>query len=133
VTRDWSLVKHVVVTLAGTFIVAGYPLAAYGTREVATAVFAGAALGTFNILLGYAAIEYAAGKSMSTFVNTVIGGMGVRLLILLGAVGLLVGIVGLHTAALTISLFFFYAVFLVLEILYIQRKVYTSDESRSPR
>lgn len=129
---DWSFPRQISLALTGSFLIAAYPFAAYGDREIFKAVIAGAALSTFNIMLGYIAIEYAFSKSMTTFTNTVIGGMGFRLLLLLAAMLFLVAGVHLHTAALTISLFYFYAVYLVLEILYIQKKVLTktSDDAK---
>lgn len=129
----WTVPTQVLAALIGSFLVAAYPLATYASREVIMGVAAGAILGTLNIMLGYAAIEYAFNKSMTTFTNIVIGGMGIRLALLLGAMALLILVLGFHTAALTASLFYFYAVYLVLEILHIQKKVHstTSDDARA--
>jgi hypothetical protein len=49
--------------------------------------------------------------------------MGVRLVIMLGLLALLIGIFRVHAVALAFSLLGFYAVFLLLEVLFIQRKV----------
>lgn len=124
---------QVVVTLVGSFLLAAYPLALYANREVITAIIAGAVLGTLNIIFGYAAVEYSFTKSMTTFTNTVIGGMGLRLALMLGSMAFLILVLDFHPAALTVSLFYFYAVYLVLEILYIQKKIHstTSDDSRA--
>jgi len=127
--RWWPLLRQIVGILAGTFLLGVYPLAVYGDREIIMAVLAGAALGTLNVLLGFAAIEYAFDKSMTAFTSTLIGGMGIRLLVLLGALALLIAAAGVHVAALTISLFYFYTVYLVVEILYIQKKVQTSSDA----
>ena len=126
----WPLPKQVSLALLASFLLAAYPLAAYADKAVVTAIIAGALLGTFNVMLGYAAIEYAFSKSLTTFTNVVIGGMGIRLALLLGVMAVLILVLNFHTAALTASLFYFYAVYLVLEILYIQKKVHsTSDDS----
>lgn len=123
---NWTLPKQVFTVLAGSLSLAAYPLAAFANRDVIIAITAGALLSTVNILLGYAAIQYAADKSMTTFANTVIGGMGIRLVVLLGIMTFLILVLDFHTAALTASLFFYYAVYLILEILYIQQKVHST-------
>jgi hypothetical protein len=119
----WTLPKQVLAVLTGSALLAAYPLAVYTSREIIAAVAAGALLSTLNIMLGYAAIEYTSGKSMTTFTNTVIGGMGIRLALLLGAMAFLILVLDFHTTALAASLFLYYAVYLVLEILYIQHRI----------
>jgi hypothetical protein len=111
------------VVLIGAVLLLTYPLAKWGTAEILTAVVAGALLSTANVLAGYAAIEYSFNKSYTTFVKAVIGGMGLRMVVMLGALAALIVFGGLHPVALTSSLMGFYAVFLILEILYIQKKV----------
>jgi hypothetical protein len=120
----WTLLKQVITALLGSFLIASYPLALYANQEVIAAVVAGALLGTLNVIIGYTAIEYAFTKSMTTFTAVVIGGMGLRLMLLLGVMVLFILVFNVHTVALTVSLIYFYAVYLILEILYIQKKVH---------
>lgn len=124
-----SFPKQILAALAISFIAAAYPLAAFGSREVILAVAAGAALGTANIFLGYLAIVYGLNKSMSTFMKAVIGGMGVRLLLLIGGLVFFILVLDLHVVALTASLFYFYTVYLALEILFVQKNVQTKSSS----
>jgi hypothetical protein len=119
----WSFPGQILTILGGSLALAAYPLSTYASRDVIIGVAAGAGLGTINIALGYASIQYGLGKSMTKFTGALIGGMGVRLLVVLGLLGLLLGLLDLHAAALTASLFYFYVVFLILEILYIQKKL----------
>jgi len=104
-------------------LVAAYPLLRYGTEPVMFAVLAGTALSTVNVLAGFLTIEYAFDRSYTTFLKAVLGGMGIRMALMLGA--LLVCILGfrLHTLAVTIGMMVPYSVFLVLEILFLQKKV----------
>ena len=104
-------------------LVAAYPLLRYGNEAVIFAVLAGAALSTVNVLAGFLTIEFAFDRSYTTFLKAVLGGMGIRMALMLGA--LLVCILGfrLHTLAVTIGMMVPYSVFLVLEILYLQKKV----------
>jgi hypothetical protein len=54
--------------------------------------------------------------------------MGVRMALLLGVLLVLIRFGGLHAVALTVSLLGFYAVFLVLEVLFIQKKVLIKNQ-----
>jgi len=110
------------LVLCGAVVLLAYPLAVWGTGETLKAVVAGALLSTANVLAGYAAIEYSFNKSYTTFVKAVIGGMGLRMVVMLGALAALIMLGGLHPVALTSSLMGFYAIFLIMEILYIQKK-----------
>ena len=110
-----------VVVLAAALL--GYPLAAWASRATVVAVAAGAALSTLNVLLGYASIRFAFHRSYTTFLKVVLGGMGLRMVIMLGGLGGLIAWAGLEPVPLAASLLGFYAVYLVIEIVFIQRKV----------
>jgi len=130
---NWSFPRQILTTLAISVGASAYPLAHNASREVLTAVIAGAMLSTLNIAAGYAAINYAFNKSMKTFTKVVIGGMGIRLLLLLAAMLFLIAVVRLHVLALSVSMLTFYAIYLALEILFIQKKILlkTSDDTTS--
>jgi hypothetical protein len=98
-----------------------YPLMRWGTPEILWAVAAGAVLSTLNAVAGYLMIDYGFQRSYTTFLKMVIGGMGVRLAIMLGAMLGLIMVAHMHTLALTLSLLGFYAVYLGLEVVFIQR------------
>lgn len=100
-----------------------------GDRELVVPVVVGAALSTVNVLAGFFAVEYSLERSYTTMLKAVLGGMGIRLVVMLGIFILLVKVVGLHAAALVVSLLSFYVVYLVLEVLYIQERV--SHKSKS--
>jgi hypothetical protein len=111
------------LVLACAAALLAYPLAAFAPRDVRSAVAAGAALSTVNVMLGYGAIRYSFDKSHTTFLKAVLGGMGLRLLFMLGAFIALIAVFGMHPVALTVSLLGFYAVFMVLEIVFIQQRM----------
>jgi len=124
VTRiDWSFLKYVLSVLLGSIVLGLYPLGAYGTREVLAAAAVGAALTTANIFAGFITIEYTIEKSMTTFLRVVVGGLGIRLFVLLAAMAVCIRMLGFDVAALTISMFYFYAAYLILEVMYIQKRV----------
>jgi len=109
--------------LLGAGAILAWPLAVYATAEIRAAVAAGAAVAGANVLLGYLAIRYAFGRSYTTFLKAVLGGMGIRLLFMLGVFTLLLVDFGMHAVALTCSLLGFYAVFMILEIVFLQRQM----------
>ncbi|MFN0159547.1 MAG: hypothetical protein ACKVRP_15905 [Bacteroidota bacterium] len=120
---------QVLLTLVVAFAIALYPLMRMDSRDVLIAVIVGALLSTLNVLAGFLAIERTLGRSYEAFLKAVLGGMGVRMLVMLGTLALLMKIVGLHTIGLVISVLSFHVVFLVLELMYIQRRVSTIQKN----
>jgi hypothetical protein len=115
--------RQILMILMVLGALAAYPLARYGSREVIVAVVAGVLLATANVMAGFLSIEYGFGKSYTTFLKVVLGGMGVRMLAMLLVMLLLLMVFHLHAMAFTVSLLGSYLIFLVLEILYLQKKV----------
>ena len=120
---DWSFPRQILLAIAVIVAVGIYPLMVFGTRQMLVASSVGAALMTVNVLLGYFAIEYSFEKSTTIFLQYVLGGMTVRMFCLAGILVVLIKVCELHVGALVASMGIFYAVFLSLEILYIQKKV----------
>jgi hypothetical protein len=120
---DKSFLKQVFYILAVTSVLGIYPLYKFGSVEIITAVVSGMALATFNIFLGYFSIELAFKKSTTKFLKVILGGMGIRLLILLSAMVFFIKVLNFHTLAFTITLLGFYAIYLVIEILFIDKKI----------
>ena len=120
---DTRFPLQVGATLAIAGAIGAYPLLKYGSEEKVLGVALGAGLSTLNVLLGYLAIEFSFEKSYTVFVRSVLGGMGLRLVLMLGLLAAVISLFRVHTLALTFSLLGFYVVFLLLEVLFIQRKV----------
>ena len=120
---DLRFPLRISLVLVSAALILGYPLGVSASPETRMAVVFGAVLATINVGLGYAAIEYAFHRSYTAFLKAVLGGMGVRLVLILGALVVLITQWEVPVLPLTISLFGFYIVFLTLEVLYIQRKV----------
>jgi len=119
---------QVALTLGGISAVALYPLLTWGSAEMLTAAIAGAVLSTGNVLLGFLMIEYGFEKSYTTFLKAVLGGMGVRMALMLAALLVLILACHMHAVALTLSVVLFTMVYLVLEIFYLQRKVEVKNQ-----
>jgi len=124
----WTFPRQIVVALAAICWLASYPLVKYGNGDMIRAAIAGAALATTNVILGYAAIEYSIGKSATTFLKFVLGGMGVRLFGMAGILLVLLNVLKFHVVALVSSLGVCYVIFLTLEIIYIQKRISTRQQ-----
>lgn len=127
-TIDWVFPRRVALVVLGAAALAVYPLMLLGSREILLAAAAGCVLSTVNALAGFVTIEIAFGKSYTAFLKAVLGGMGVRMLLALGVLTILISVYHLHTVALTVSLLGFYVIYLVLEVLYLQKKVMVKNQ-----
>jgi hypothetical protein len=112
---------HVAITSVVGLTVAFFAVAQEG-EEIFRAVVAGAMLSTLNVVAGFLAIEFSFDKSQTTFLKATLGGMGIRVGLMLVVVVALVQLFGFHATALVVSLLSFYMVYLVLEIIYIHKK-----------
>jgi hypothetical protein len=123
VKADWSFLRLVAYCVLGSAGLAYYPLSAYASPEVVEGVVAGGIMGVVNLLLGYTSIEIGFGKSNTTFLKIVLGGMVARMLLMWGALVVMLKWYQFHPASLVFALLFTYVLTLVLEISYLQKKV----------
>ena len=125
---DWSFPRWILATLVILLGGAAYPLTRYGDTDMIRAVLAGTILTTLNVLLGFAAIEYSYERSMTTFFKYVLGGMGVRMMLMGGILVLLIKVFQFPAAPLVASMGILYIIFLTLEVYYIQKKVHSKQQ-----
>lgn len=119
---DGRFLRQVSGALVVVALLLAYPLWAWDSRDVTVAVATGAFLSTLNVIAGAMAIEYAFPRSYTTFLKVVLGGMGVRLGVMLAVMAVLVAVVRMHVLALVCSLGVFTMIYLAMEIAFIQRK-----------
>jgi hypothetical protein len=124
-----SLPAQVLTVILVAAIGGVYPMATLASWETNTALIAGTLLSTLNVLAGYAAIEYSIGRSYTTFLKVVMGGMGIRIAAMLGCFLLCIKVLRLPVIPLSSAMMSFYAVFLILEVLYIQTRYRTKNTS----
>jgi branched-subunit amino acid ABC-type transport system permease component len=120
---DRRFFSGVVVTLLAAVVLSAYPLWKYGSPQAVLAAVAGCMLSVVNAVAGSLTIAYAIDKPSDTFLKAVLGGMGIRLALMLAAFFVLIKVMQLDTLALSVSLLGFYVVFLVLEIVSMQRMI----------
>jgi hypothetical protein len=123
VKLDWRFLRTITLTFVTAIALAAYPLSQFATPEVLRSVTAGILMSAANILLGYVAIERSFGKSHTTFLKYVLGGMVARLFLMWAILLVLLRFFAYHSASLMLTLMFFYAINLVLEIMYLQKRV----------
>lgn len=125
---DKAFPVQILIVLMVLGALAVYPLARYGSREIVEAAVAGALLATANVMAGFLSIEYGFEKSYTTFLKIVLGGMGIRMLVVLVVMLVLLLVFHLQAVAFVVSLLGCYLIFLVLEILYLQKKVIVKNQ-----
>jgi hypothetical protein len=110
------------IALVSTIALAWYPLAVYANENIISSAQIGAILMTLNALAGYLTIEKSFLRENSVFYKYVFGGMIARMFFLCAIFFLIIKLFRIDTTALIASMFFYYVVYTVLEIQYIQKK-----------
>ena len=111
---------QVAVTVVVTALIAAWPLMRYATDEIIIAVVTGALLSTANVLVGFLAIQMTFRGSYTRFLKVVLGGMGIRMAVMLGLLLVLILVARLHAVALTVALVGYSMIYLILEIFALQ-------------
>jgi len=101
-------------------LIAAWPLQRYASGEVVVAVVTGAVLSTVNVLAGFLAIQLTFRGSYTRFLKVVLGGMGIRMAIMLGMLLVLILVAHMHAVALTVALVGYSMIYLILEIFALQ-------------
>jgi hypothetical protein len=117
-----AFIRNVFIASVVTAVLASYPVIVYLSQTQLYSVIAGYFISLINALIGYRMNEAAFNKSVKGFMVLVFGGMGLRILV----VGILLLIVIYYThldsISLVASVFFYYVLFVAIEILYLHKK-----------
>ncbi len=119
---------QVAVTLGVTASIAVWPLMRYASEDVVVAVVTGAVLSTVNVLAGFLAIHLTFQRSYTTFLKAVLGGMGIRMAVMLGMLLVLILVAHMHAVALTVTLVGCSMIYLVLEIFALQKMMEVKNQ-----
>lgn len=95
----------------------------YNDNSITKAILAGFFLGVLNVVMGYISIEYAKNESITKFMKILIGTMGIRLVILISCLFIFINVLKFNTLPFILALFVFYLIFLIFEIVYIEKKL----------
>ena len=114
---------QIILSVIFTFFVAIYPLTHYFAYEVLISVLLGCAVSLTNVFIGYWLIMYSFDKPNRIFFQSVLGGLGLRLLLIGLSIFLLIKFFNINMFGLVVSLFFYYFLFLILEIIFLNKKL----------
>ncbi len=94
----------------------------FRSYDVILGLVYGYILGLIHITIGYFSLVLSAGKNMGDFFKYLVGGMILRIFVLLVIIVFLLKFSSINIISLLISLFIFYFINLTLELNYINKK-----------
>ena len=118
-----SFAKQIAVILLVLWSLGGYPLYLWRGTDVLVAAGVGCAICALNAIAGAGLALWGLRRDHSAFMKVVFGGVGARFIIVLIFFFVALKLVKLHVFALTLSLFFFYLVFQIIEIRFLVKQV----------
>ncbi|MBZ0201911.1 MAG: hypothetical protein IT281_04730 [Ignavibacteria bacterium] len=101
--------------------IAYYPVSVYAERSQINSFIPGYLISLVNALIGYKLSLIAFNKSVKSFMVIVFGGMGIRLLIVVITLLILIQFTTLDPISLAASVFFFYTLFVCIEIFFLHK------------
>lgn len=128
-----SLVRYalLVVLIVGGSLVALWPILRASLDEAdRRAALVGGALAAANTLIGYMTAVWAERRSANVFLRAVLGGMVVRMGLLLGIVVAAILVYGLPKLPLAVSLLSYFVVFLILEVAVLHKRTTVQPEAQ---
>ncbi len=95
----------------------------FGNSRMVQGVIYGYLVSLINILFSFFSIKWAFNKANRTFLSVMLGGMGIRIVILFAALFYVRSLPEVHLIAFTMSLIGFYLTLQFFEIKYIQNEL----------
>lgn len=119
---DLHFIRNIFIASIIVFVISAYPLHKYAGINQINSIVAGYLISLFNILAGYRFNEMALSKNQKRFTVIVFGSLLIRLVVMSIILLILLTYTGLDTVYLVSSIFFFYFLFISLEIHYLFKK-----------
>ncbi|HRJ85527.1 MAG: hypothetical protein IAE93_16390 [Ignavibacteria bacterium] len=113
--------KYVIISSLIVIAVGSYPLLKYFTVNQINSIVFGYIISLVNAIIGYQLNTMAFSKPTKSFMVLVFGGMGIRLIIVLLFLVILLQFTGLDSLSLVGSVFFFYTLFISIEIYFLHK------------
>jgi len=124
--NEWKrFLKSIAVFSLITFIIAAYPLYKYNSGVQLYSILSGFFISLINALLGFRLNIMAFEKSMKSFMVLVFGGLGLRMIIVIIFLVILLQFSFFEPFSLIASVFFFYILFISIEIYFLHQKQLT--------
>ncbi|RPI15643.1 MAG: hypothetical protein EHM58_13735 [Ignavibacteriae bacterium] len=119
---DLHFIRNILLASIIVLIISAYPIHIYASANQVISIFYGYLISLINILIGYGFNEIALSKSPKKFMAIVFGSLLFRLMLMSLVLVLLLTYSGLDTVTLVSSVFFFYFLFISLEIHFLFKK-----------
>ena len=119
---DLHFIRNIFIASIIVFIISAYPLLKYAGINQINSIVVGYLISLFNILIGYGFNEMALSKNQKRFMVIVFSSLLIRLVVMSIILLILLAYTGLDTVYLVSSIFFFYFLFISLEIHYLFKK-----------
>lgn len=120
--HDSKFYKYIIIASIVTIAIAVYPVTVYASAIQLYSFVCGYLISLINALLGYKLNTMAFNKSVKSFMILVFGGMGIRLMIVSLLLLILLQFTSLDAMSLVGSVFFFYVLFITIEIYFLHTK-----------
>jgi hypothetical protein len=126
---DLSFLKYVLIASVLVFVIAAYPVYSYASPEQTESIIYGYLISLVNVVIGFSLNNTALGKKTKSFMVLVFGGMLIRMLIVAALLLVLLYYAKLEPVMLTASVFFFYFLFISIEIKFLHKKIISEKQN----
>lgn len=120
--KNSAFFKYLAFSSFLVIIIASYPVWKYFDTVQINSFIYGYFISLINALIGYKLNTMAFNRSTKSFMVLVFGGMGIRMLIVMLLLVLLIQFTSLDSLSLVGSVFFFYTLFITIEIYFLHKK-----------
>ena len=130
-TTDSRFFKYIIIASLVVIVISVYPVTVYASKIQLYSFVCGYIISLVNALLGYKLNTMAFNKSVKSFMVLVFGGMGIRLIVAILFLVILLQFTSLEAMSLTGSVFFFYVLFITIEIYFLHTKQTMLNKQKS--
>jgi hypothetical protein len=116
-----KFLKFLIFASIAAAVLSYYPVSVYAGKIQIYSFILGYIISLLNALLGYKLSLMAFNKSVKSFMILVFGGMGIRLLIVIIFLLILIQFTSVDSISLAGSVFFFYTLFVSIEIFFLHK------------
>jgi hypothetical protein len=119
---DTAFLKYILIASVIILIIAFYPIITYASPLQVKSILFGYLISLLNVMVGYSMASIGFEKKVRSFMLIVFGGMLVRMLFVAVLLLILLYVAHLEPFSLTASVFFFYFLFISIEIRFLFKK-----------
>ena len=120
--NDSGFYKHIIISSLVVILLSIYPVSVYVSNIQFYSIISGYVIGLLNAIAGYKLNTIALNKSVKSFMVIVFGGMGLRMILIAILILILLYFVKLDEISLVASVFFFYILFVTIELVHLHKR-----------